>query len=343
MAATEQTHATSAGMHARILGIAHHVPGRVVTNDEMSVWMDTSDDWIQQRTGIRERRFITENTGPADLGVVAARAALADAGTAPEDLDLVLLGTLSPDLDFPASASLLQQKLGIRGMPVMDVRSQCSGFLYMLGVARAFISTGAARRVLVVGAEIHSTGLDLTTAGREVAVIFGDGAGAIVLGPDAERGVLSVHLHADGRYAEKLMVEVPTSLSSPRITEDMLSGPGSRLWPRMEGRYVFKHAITRFPEVIREALDAHGLTVADLDLFIPHQANLRISQFVAAALELPEERMFNNIDRYGNTTAASIPIALHEAILAGRVRPGMLLCLGAFGAGFTWGAALVRW
>jgi 3-oxoacyl-[acyl-carrier-protein] synthase-3 len=199
--------------------------------------------------------------------------------------------------------------------------------------------------VLIVGAEIHSTGIDRSTLGREVAVIFGDGAGAVVLGPESNprRGILSTHLHSEGRYAEKLMVEGPTHRQSPRISEDMLDVPGSRLWPRMEGRYVFKHAVNRFTEVINEALEANGCTAADIDLLIPHQANLRISQLVAMGLELPEEKVFNNIQRYGNTTAASIPIALHEAVQAGRVRPGALVCLAAFGAGFTWGAALIRW
>jgi 3-oxoacyl-[acyl-carrier-protein] synthase-3 len=332
-------------VNSRILGLGHHVPDRVVTNDDLTRVMDTSDEWIQQRTGIRQRHFITADAGPADLGLRAAEAALLDAGVRAADLDLILLGTLSPDVDFPCSASLLQRHLGVRGMPAMDVRNQCSGFLYMLAVADKFIRTGGARRVLCVGAETHSTGLDLSTLGREVAVIFGDGAGAVVLGaePDRRRGILSTHLHAEGRYAEKLMVECPTGRQRPRVTEDMLDAPGSRLWPRMEGRYVFKHAVTRFPEVIREALDANGLTVADLDLLIPHQANLRISQLVAMGLELPEEKVFNNIDRYGNTTAGSIPIALHEAVLAGRVRTGDLVCLAAFGAGFTWASALIRW
>ncbi len=335
----------SEALHSRILGLGHHVPERVVTNEDLTHVMETSDEWIQQRTGIRERHFVSGDVGPADLGLVAAREALREAGSAASDLDLVLLGTLSPDVDFPASASLLQRHLGLRGMPVMDVRNQCSGFLYMLAVADQFIRTGGARHVLVVGAEVHSSGIDLSTAGREVAVIFGDGAGAAVLGPEADlrRGILSTHLHSEGKFAEKLMVEVPTSRSHPRVTEDMLSGPGSRLWPRMEGRYVFKHAVVRFPEVIQEALATNGYTTADIDLFIPHQANLRISQLVALGLELPEEKVFNNIQRYGNTTAASIPIALHEAVQEGRVRPGALVCLAAFGAGFTWAAALMRW
>jgi 3-oxoacyl-[acyl-carrier-protein] synthase III len=332
-------------VNSRILGLGHHLPERVVTNQDLTRLMDTSEEWIEQRTGIRERHFISADMGGADLGERAAREALREAGIAAGDLDLVILGSLSPDIDFPGTASLLQRKLGVRGMPVMDVRNQCSGFVYMLAVADACIRSGDARYVLVVGAEIHSTGLDLSTLGREVAVIFGDGAGAAVLGPepDRRRGILSTHLHSEGRYAEKLMVEAASSRVRPRLTEDMLDQPGSRLWPRMEGRYVFKHAVTRFPEVIREALAHNSCTTADLDLLIPHQANLRISQLVAMGLELPEEKVFNNIQRYGNTTAASIPIALHEAVQEGRVRPGALVCLAAFGAGFTWGAALMRW
>jgi 3-oxoacyl-[acyl-carrier-protein] synthase-3 len=305
--------------------------------------MDTSEEWIEQRTGIRERRFIDRNMGAADLALLAAREALGAAGVAAADLDLILLATLSPDIDFPASACLLQRALGVRGVPAADVRNQCSGFLYGLAVADKFVRTGAAERVLLVGAETHSTGLDLTTRGREVAVIFGDGAGAVVLAPEDRpgRGILSTHLHAEGRYAEKLWTEAPSSRCAPRLDEEMVAGP--RLFPKMEGRYVFRHAVTRFPEVIREALETNGLAAADIDLLIPHQANLRISQLVAAALELPEEKVFNNIERYGNTTAASIPIALHEALRAGRIREGSLVCVAAFGSGFTWASALIRW
>jgi 3-oxoacyl-[acyl-carrier-protein] synthase-3 len=332
-------------MNARILGIGRYLPERIVTNDDLSKLMDTSDDWIQQRTGIRQRRWVTQDFGPGDLAAPAVRDALDDAGVKADELDLVLLGTLSPDFDCPASSSLLLRHLGLRGVPAMDVRNQCSGFLYMLAVADKFIRTGGARRVLVVGAETHSTGLDQTTEGREVAVIFGDGAAAVVLGeePDPTKGILTTHLHSEGRFAKKLMVEVPTSLCDPRVSPDMLTGAGSRLWPRMEGRYVFKHAVTRFPEVVNEALEATGHTVADIDLFIPHQANLRIAQLVAMGLELPPEKMFNNIERYGNTTAASIPLALYEARAEGLVRDGALVCLAAFGAGFTWASALIRW
>ena len=331
--------------NTRILGIGHHLPSRVVTNADLTAMMDTTEDWILQRTGIRERRFSDGWTGAADMGAEAAKEALQHAGVSARDLDCIILATLSPDVDMPATACLLQHRMGIGGMPAFDVRNQCSGFLYGLAIADKFIRTGTYNRVLLVGAETHSTGLDLTTRGREVAVIFGDGAGAVVLGPepDARRGILSTHLHAQGKFAEKLWIESPGARLRPRLTEDMISGDKARIFPKMEGRYVFRHAVIRFPEVIREALDANGLAVADLSLLIPHQANLRISQMVALGLELPEEKVFNNIDRYGNTTAGSIPIALYEALQAGRIHDGDLVCLAAFGSGFTWASALIRW
>jgi len=329
----------------RIIGLGRYIPPKVVTNSDLTCLMDTTEEWIEQRTGIRERHFVDRSLGPADLAFLAARDALEAADTDAGDLDLILLGTLSPDVDFPASACLLQRGLGVRGMPALDVRNQCSGFLYGLAIADKFVRSGAARRVLLVGSEVHSSGLDLTTRGRDVAVIFGDGAGAAVLGPEERpgHGILSTHLHAEGKYAKKLWVEPPASIASPRIDEDMVSGQGGRLFPKMQGRHVFRHALNRFPEVIREALAANGLGVADIDLFIPHQANLRISQIVAATLELPQGKMFSNIERYGNTTAGSIPIALHEALEARRLTPGALVCLAAFGSGFTWASALIRW
>lgn len=331
--------------NTRILGVGHHLPSHVVTNADLTAMMDTTEDWILQRTGIRERRFSDGWTGAADMGAEAAKEALQHAGVSARDLDCIILATLSPDVDTPATACLLQHRMGIGGMPAFDVRNQCSGFLYGLAIADKFIRTGTYNRVLLVGAETHSTGLDLTTRGREVAVIFGDGAGALVLGPEADtrRGILSTHLHAQGKFAEKLWLESPAARSRPRLTEDMISGDEARIFPKMQGRYVFRHAVTRFPEVIREALDANGLAVADLSLLIPHQANLRISQMVALGLELPEEKVFNNIDRYGNTTAGSIPIALYEALQAGRIHDGDLVCLAAFGSGFTWASALIRW
>ena len=331
--------------NSRILGVGRYVPERVVTNDELAACMDTSDEWIQQRTGIRQRHFSDGWTGAADMGAEAAREALDRAGLRAEDIQCIVFATLSPDVDMPASACLLQHRLGVAGMPAFDVRNQCSGFLYGLAIADKFVKTATYDRVLLVGSEVHSTGIDLTNRGREVAVIFGDGAGAVVVGPeaDARRGILSTHLHAEGKFAEKLWLESPASRSRPRLTEEMISGPDARIFPKMEGRYVFRHAVTRFPEVIREALGANGLTTHDLSLLIPHQANLRISQMVAMGLELSEDQVFNNIDRYGNTTAGSIPIALYEALEAGRIRDGGLLCLAAFGAGFTWASALIRW
>jgi len=328
-----------------ILGIGSAVPDNVVTNDDLSRVMDTSDEWIQQRTGIRQRRHIAADCGGTDLGAIAAREALASAGVGIDQIDAIVYATLSPDIDWPASANLLAAKLGARSVPAFDVRNQCSGFLYSLASADALIRAGRARHVLVVGGEIHSTGIDLTTRGREVAVIFGDGAGAVVLGPspDPQRGLLSTHLHAEGRYAEKLWLESASSRKKPRIEPADLDGDAPRAFPSMSGRYVFKHAVTRFPEVIQEALAANGLRVEDLDVLIPHQANLRINQFVAAALEMDEAKVVNNIDRYGNTTAASIPLALAEAMRDGRVSEGRLVCLAAFGAGFTWAAALFRW
>lgn len=331
--------------NTRILGVGRYLPPHVVTNADLTAWMDTTDEWIQQRTGIRERRFSDDRAGAADLGAEAARDALQRAGMKASDIECIVFATLSPDVDMPSSACLLQERLGIHGVPAFDVRNQCSGFLYGLAVADKFVKAGTYDHVLLVGAEVHSTGLDLSTRGREVAVIFGDGAGAVVLGPESEPhcGILSTHLHAEGRFAEKLWIESPGSRQRPRLTEEMISGSDARIFPKMEGRYVFRHAVTRFPEVIREALDTHGFAPQNLALLIPHQANLRISQLVATSLELKDEQVFNNIERYGNTTAGSIPIALSEAIDAGRIHAGDLVCLAAFGAGFTWASALIRW
>ncbi|MGH7787808.1 MAG: beta-ketoacyl-ACP synthase III [Candidatus Binatia bacterium] len=330
---------------ARISGLGRYVPPKVVTNDDLTAVMETSDDWIQQRTGIRERHYSEGDVGAADMGALAAREALERAGARPEDVDCVILATLSPDYEMPSTACVLQDRLGIGGMPAFDVKNQCSGFLYSLATADAFVRAGRFKRVLVVGAEVHSTGIDLTTRGRDVAVIFGDGAAAVVVEPsdDPQRGILTTHLHAEGRFAEKLWIESPGSRARPRFTDAMVAGDDKSVFPRMEGRYVFKHAIQRFTEVINEALAATGYTAADVALLIPHQANLRISQMVALGFDFPEEKVFNNIQRYGNTTAASIPLALYEAVAEGRVREGDLICLAAFGAGFTWASALIRW
>lgn len=329
-----------------ILGLGHHVPSRIVTNVDLSKRMDTSDEWIQQRTGIEERRhvdFDKEPMGSSDLAVRAAKNALADAGCQASDIDFIVYATLSPDRNFPGDGVLVGAKLDIPGVPALDIRNQCSGFLYGLQVADAFIKADMYERILLIGSEVHSTGLDFTDRGRDVAVIFGDGAGAAVLGPtsEADRGVLSVALHADGRFADELQLACPSSAVMPRITDaDIRAG---RHYPQMNGKNVFKHAVVRMPEVVVEVLEASGLTVADLDMLIPHQANLRISEMVQKKLELPDAKVFNNIQKYGNTTAASIPLALDEAVRQGRVKRGDLVCLTAFGAGFTWGGALLRY
>lgn len=327
---------------SRILGLGHYVPDRVVTNQDLTQWMDTSDEWIVQRTGIRERRWVEGDVGATDLAVPAAKQALEEAGLRPQDLDLIIFATLSPDLNFPGSSCLLQSRLEIPGTATLDIRNQCTGFVYGLSVADAFIRSGAMKHVLVVGAEVHSSGLDISTRGRDVTVLFGDGAGAAVLGPsEDEHRILTSKLHADGRYAEILMVEVPASRLNPRLTTEMMDA--GRHYPRMDGQAVFKQAVQRVPEVIGEVLTEHGYTTKDIGLLVPHQANLRINEMAARLLRLAPEQVYNNIQRYGNTTAASIPIALHEAVQEGRVASGDLVVLAAFGAGLTWGANLIRW
>ena len=327
---------------SRIAGMGHYVPERVVTNADMGQWMETSDEWIHQRTGIRERRWVDGNVGAAELGEKAARQALDEAGLTPKDLDLVLFATLSPDLNFPGSSCLLQARLGIPGVATMDIRNQCTGFIYGLATADAFIRSGMMKNILVVGGEVHSSGLDVTTRGRDVAVLFGDGAGAaVVTATDGDRRILDSELHADGRYAEILMVEAPASRIQPRLTKEMMDE--GRHYPKMDGKAVFKHAVERLPEVTRSILARNGLTLADIALLVPHQANMRINEMVVRQLGFPPERVVHNIQKYGNTTAASIPIALHEAALEGRIQPGEIALLVAFGAGLTWGASLVRW
>jgi len=327
---------------ARILGTGRALPSRVVTNAELSGRMDTSDEWIVQRTGIRERRYAEDGTGTAGLGAEAARMAIARAGIAPDDVGLIVFATLSPDYYFPGCGVLVQERLGMPAVGALDVRDQCCGFVYGLSVAEAYVKGGFHDHVLVIGSEIHSRGLNYSTAGRDVAVIFGDGAGAAVVGPaEPGRGILASRLHSEGKHAKELCVEEPGFLSDPWITHGMIDA--GRHFPKMNGKYVFAHAVRRFPEVIREVLNAEGLSVEDLSLLIPHQANVRISQAVGAALQLPEGKVFSNIERYGNTTAASIPIALDECLEQGRIRDGDLVCLAAFGSGFTWAASLIRW
>ena len=330
------------------LGTGHYVPDNIVTNDDLAARFDTSDEWIRQRTGIEERRhvdFEKEPMGSSELGARAAKAALADAGLTKDDVDLIIYATLSPDMNFPGDGVLVQAKLDIpAGVPALDIRNQCSGFLYGLSVADAFIKSGTYKTILLIGAECHSTGLEFSDRGRDVTVIFGDAGAAVVLGAgadDDERGVLGVHLHADGRFAEELKVEYPSSRVMPRVTKDDLEE--GLHFPRMNGKHVFKHAVVRMPEAVGAILEEKGLKPTDIDLLIPHQANLRISEMVQKRLGLGDEQVFNNIQKYGNTTAASIPMALDHARRAGKVKKGDLVCFAAFGSGFTWGAALVRW
>ncbi|OIP33904.1 MAG: 3-oxoacyl-ACP synthase [Deltaproteobacteria bacterium CG2_30_66_27] len=327
---------------ARIIGTGRALPPRVVKNEELTRRMDTSDEWIVQRTGVRERRYVDPGTGSSHLGADASRKAIANAGITADDIDLIVFATLSPDHVFPGNGVLVQNLLGMRTVGALDVRDQCSGFIYALSVAEAFVKGGFHDHVLVIGAEVQSTGLDFSTKGRDVAVIFGDGAGAVVVGPaEPGRGILSSHLHSEGKYAKELWVEGPSFIDHPWITHEMIDA--GKHFPKMNGRYVFTHAVRRFPEVIREGLEKNGLTLADLSLLIPHQANLRITQAVGAALQLPEGKVFSNVERYGNTTAASIPIALDECVEQGRIREGDVVCLASFGSGFTWASALLRW
>ena len=332
-------------IYSKITGLGFYVPDNIVTNDDLKQYMDTSDTWIQERTGIKQRRYFTYGKDTnASMASAASRMALERAGVAVADVDLIVYATITPDYYFPGSAFLMQRELGLEGIAVIDVRQQCSGFVYALSIADQFIRSGTYKTVLVVGSEIQSSLLNKSTEGRNVAVIFGDGAGAAVVQatPDADHRILSTHLHADGRYAEDLMVKDPGSSRDGRwITEATLAAGDYNV--AMNGNAVFKHAVVRFGEVINEALDANGYTADDLDLLVPHQANIRISEYVRRQMGLPESKLYSNIERYGNTTAASIPIAMTEAFDEGKIQPGNLICLAAFGSGFTWASALIRW
>ncbi|NOX87642.1 MAG: ketoacyl-ACP synthase III [Calditrichaeota bacterium] len=329
-----------------IKGVGRYLPKRVVTNFDLEKMMDTSDSWIRERTGISERRFADLENGETTsfMGAEAAKKALEMADMAPSDIDFIIFATLSPDYFFPGCGCPLQIHLGIPGIGAMDIRNQCTGFLYALATADQFIKTGMYKNILVIGSEVHSSGLNMTTAGRDVAVLFGDGAGAVVVSASDEnngRGLLTHHLHADGRFIKELWVEAPGARFRPHITVDMIEN--GKIYPTMNGRYVFKHAVTRFPEVIMEALKAANVSLEDVDIVIPHQANQRITEAVQMRLGLPKEKVFSNIHKYGNTTAASIPIAMSEALEQGLIGEGKLVCLAAFGSGFTWASTLIRW
>lgn len=329
---------------SRIAGTGHYVPDRVVTNQELEGLMDTSDEWIQERTGIKERRFAAPGQGSTEMGVRAARAALAEAGWAPKDVQFVIFATLSPDMFFPGDGVLLQKALELDTVGAMDVRNQCTGFLYSLSAADAYIRMGMYDRVLVVGGECQSSGLRMDDQGRDMAVLFGDGGGAVCLEvTDGEDGSALIwhRLHSDGNFAEELCIQKPGAINRPWINKEMIDERSTD--PRMNGREVFRNAVKRFPEVINEVLSDQGIAVKDVNFVIPHQANLRITEAVRKRLGLPVDTVVSNIERYGNTTAASIPIALSELVDSGRVSRGDLLCLAAFGSGFTWAASLLRY
>ncbi len=330
--------------YSKIVGLGHHVPETIITNDYLSTIMETNHAWIVERTGIEERRWVDPAKDTvANMAAKATRMALQRAKLTEKDIEFIVFATITPDYFFPGSGVLLQRELGLEGIPALDIRNACSGFIYALSVADQFIKTGVYKNILVIGAEIQSTALDRTTRGRNTAVIFGDGAGAAILQASDKQGILSTHLHADGRYAEELYIKDPGSSRPPteRQADQILDTSTYKVV--MNGNQVFKHAIVKFIEVINEALEANKLTKEDIDLLVPHQANLRISQYVQEKLGLSTDQIYNNIMRYGNTTAASIPIALSEAWAEGKIKENNLICIAAFGSGFTWASALIRW
>jgi 3-oxoacyl-[acyl-carrier-protein] synthase-3 len=333
--------------HSKISGLGYYVPENIVTNDDLSKIMNTNDEWIQERTGIKERRHIVRGEdSTTSMGVKAAEIAIQRANVPKEDIDFVIFATLSPDYYFPGPGVLVQRDLGLKTVGALDVRNQCSGFVYAISIADQYIKTGMYKNVLVIGSEVHSTGLDMTDRGRGVSVIFGDGAGAAVLSreEDLNKGILSTHLHSEGQHAEELALIAP-GMGSRWVTDIVADNDPNdeSYYPYMNGQFVFKNAVVRFSEVITEGLQANNLQVTDINLLVPHQANLRISQFIQQKFKLSDDQVFNNIMNYGNTTAASIPIALTEAWEKGKIKSGDLVVLAAFGSGFTWGSVIIRW
>jgi len=333
--------------NSKIIGLGYYVPENVVTNDDLSKIMDTDDAWIQERTGIKERRHVVKGEDTTtSMGVKAAKIAIERAGIDKDDIDFIVFATLSPDYYFPGPGVLVQRDLDIKTVGAIDIRNQCSGFVYGVSLADQYIKSGMYKNVLVIGSEIHSQGMDMTTRGRGVSVIFGDGAGAAVLSreEEASKGILSTHLHSEGQHAEELAVIAP-GMGTRWVHEIIADNDpdDESYYPHMNGTFVFKNAVVRFSEVIVEGLQANNLETKDIDMLIPHQANLRISQFIQRKFGLQDDRVFNNIMKYGNTTAASIPIALTEAWEQGKIKNGDLVVLAAFGSGFTWGSAIIRW
>ena len=333
--------------HSKISGLGYYVPENIVTNDDLSKIMDTNDEWIQERTGIKERRHIIRGGDTTtSMGVKAAEIAIQRANVAKEDIDFVIFATLSPDYYFPGPGVLVQRDLGLKTVGALDVRNQCSGFVYAISIADQYIKTGMYKNILVIGSEVHSTGLDMSDKGRGVSVIFGDGAGAAVLSreEDLNKGILSTHLHSEGQHAEELALIAP-GMGKRWVTDIIADNDPNdeSYFPYMNGQFVFKNAVVRFSEVINEGLEANNLQVSDINLLVPHQANLRISQFIQQKFKLSDDQVYNNIMNYGNTTAASIPIALTEAWEKGKIKSGDVVVLAAFGSGFTWGSVIIRW
>ena len=332
---------------SRIKGLGFYVPENVVTNDDLSKLMDTSDEWIQERTGIQQRRHALRGSDTTtSMGVKASLKAIEAAKINKEEIDFIVFATLSPDFYFPGCGVLVQKELGLPTVGALDIRNQCSGFIYALSVADQYIKTGMYKNILVIGAETQSPALDMSTRGRNMAVLFGDGAGAAVVSrsDDPARGILSTHLHSQGEHAEQLAMITP-GVGTKWVTELLAENDPDDVsyYPNMNGQFVFKNAVVRFAEVIEEGLKTNGLSNKDINMLIPHQANLRISQFVQHQFKLTDEQIFNNIMKYGNTTAASIPIALTEAVQQGKIKDGDLVVLAAFGSGFTWASAIIRW
>ena len=328
--------------NAYISGTGFNVPNRVVTNDELSEYMDTSDAWIVERTGIKERRYIDSEIGPSDLAIPSVEQALLNANLNIADIDMIIFATSTPDYYAPGSGCLLQDKMGFNNIPALDIRVQCSGFVYGLSIAEQYIKIGTYDNILLVGAEVQSTAMDLTTNGRDVAVIFGDGAGAAIISKTkGKKGILSSHLHSEGKYAKELWLETPSSKLNPRISSKLINRGSHFL--KMNGREVFKNAVKRFPEVILEALNKNNFKISDIDLLIPHQANMRITQMIKKKLNLNDSQVYSNIHKFGNTTAASVPIALAEAVEKKLIKDDDLVILAAFGSGFAWGSTIIKW
>ena len=331
-------------VRAKIIGTGMYVPPRIVTNADLATRFDTSDEWIQQRTGIKQRHHVDPGTTASDLAYEASMNALNNAGLTPEDIDYIMVPSLSPQHYFPGTSAFLQDKLGLKRTPAVDIRARCTGFLYSLQLAQALIESGIHKRVLLCGVEVHSNYLDYSNRGRDVAVIFGDGAGAIILEATTEenKGILSTHVHAQGRHAKKLWIEYPATHIRPEKSVEADGFTEARCFPKMEGKFVFKHAVTKMPEVLMEALSHNEMTGDDIDWYLFHQANLRINEFVSKMMDIPEAKRLDNIDKYGNCSAASIPILLADGIKEGHIKEGQTIVMGGFGSGFTWGGAVIK-